>query len=499
MTKRGEHDEYSLSMDKKLPEREDSRTPHRQFDAGLSTFRDLEPRAAAGLALAAADIALVIDADGVIADVAFHDPSFGEEGASSWIGRPWAETVTVESRSKVEALLAEARAGQFARKREVNQIRASMDDLPVRYSAVPLGKQGAVLAVGTDLRPVAEQQQLLINAQQMMEREYAKLRQAEARYRLLFRLASEAVLVVDASRETVIDANPTCVDMLGRPINQIADHKLATLFDKGAWAELSDLLATVRSGVNAGEVTLKLLDGKPVRVAASLFRQEGVSQMLIRLTPRADGDGRTSPAGKSSSNIIAAVEALPDAFVVTDEDGVVLAANPAFCDLAGVVSQSQLEGRKLESWLGRTSVDVGLILTNVREHGAVRNFATVVRDDIGAEERVVLSAAVSPDPGSPCIGFLMRRSASAGVTGTGVVSPMMRSANQLTELVGRVPMKELVRETTDMIEKMCIEAALELTGNNRASAADLLGLSRQSFYIKLRRHGLIDGDNDDAA
>ena len=74
------------------------------------------------------------------------------------------------------------------------------------------------------------------------------------------------------------------------------------------------------------------------------------------------------------------------------------------------------------------------------------------------------------------------------------MTSMMRSANQLTELVGRVPMKELVRETTDMIEKMCIEAALELTRNNRASAADLLGLSRQSFYIKLRRYGLLESD-----
>ncbi|MEE4235205.1 MAG: transcriptional regulator PpsR [Anderseniella sp.] len=498
MNRRGNNDNYSLSMDKKLPERDDSRVPHRQFDAALSTFRDLEPKAAAGLALAAADIALVVDADGVIADVAFHDASFGDEGVGSWIGRPWSETVTVESRSKIDALMSEARAGQFARKREVNHLRASVDDLPIRYTAVPLGKRGDVLAVGMDLRPVAEQQQQLINAQQMMEREYAKLRQAEARYRLLFRLASEAVLVVDAARETVVDANPTCVDMLGRPINQIADHKLATLFDKSAWTELSDLLATVRSGANAGEVTLKLLDGKAVRVAASLFRQEGISQMLIRLAPKVDVEGRGS-GGKSSGNIIAAVEALPDAFVVTDEDGMILSANPAFCDLAGVVSLSQLEGRKLESWLGRTSVDVGLILTNVREHGSVRNFATVVRDDIGAEERVVLSAAASPEAGAPCIGFLLRRSASASVTGTGVVSPMMRSANQLTELVGRVPMKELVRETTDMIEKMCMEAALELTGNNRASAADLLGLSRQSFYIKLRRHGLLDGDNDDTA
>jgi DNA-binding NtrC family response regulator len=63
-------------------------------------------------------------------------------------------------------------------------------------------------------------------------------------------------------------------------------------------------------------------------------------------------------------------------------------------------------------------------------------------------------------------------------------------------LVGRVPRKELVRESTDMIERLCIEAALELTDDNRASAAEILGLSRQGLYSKLRRHGLGDLDSD---
>ena len=66
------------------------------------------------------------------------------------------------------------------------------------------------------------------------------------------------------------------------------------------------------------------------------------------------------------------------------------------------------------------------------------------------------------------------------------------SAERLTELIGRVPLKDLVRETTDVIEKLCIEAALELTGDNRASAAEVLGLSRQSLYVKLRRFGFAD-------
>jgi DNA-binding NtrC family response regulator len=69
----------------------------------------------------------------------------------------------------------------------------------------------------------------------------------------------------------------------------------------------------------------------------------------------------------------------------------------------------------------------------------------------------------------------------------------------MTELVGRVPLKDIVRETTDLIEQLCIEAALELTGDNRASAAEMLGLSRQSLYVKLRRFGMgdpgVEGDS----
>ena len=55
-----------------------------------------------------------------------------------------------------------------------------------------------------------------------------------------------------------------------------------------------------------------------------------------------------------------------------------------------------------------------------------------------------------------------------------------------------VPLKDLVREATDVIERMCIEAALNLTNDNRASAAEMLGLSRQSLYVKLRRYNLGD-------
>ncbi|MEO1718781.1 MAG: helix-turn-helix domain-containing protein, partial [Pseudomonadota bacterium] len=96
----------------------------------------------------------------------------------------------------------------------------------------------------------------------------------------------------------------------------------------------------------------------------------------------------------------------------------------------------------------------------------------------------------------PCMGFVIR---SVGGRLKGDISPrgaLPDAVEQMRDLVGRVPLKDLVRETTDIIERMCIEAALEITNDNRASAAEILGLSRQSLYVKLRRYGLDDTTAD---
>ena len=102
-----------------------------------------------------------------------------------------------------------------------------------------------------------------------------------------------------------------------------------------------------------------------------------------------------------------------------------------------------------------------------------------------------------PEGPEPCFGFTMRNVGRRLAAETRGSRELPRSVEQLTELVGRVSLKDLVRETTDVIERLCIEAALELTRDNRASAAEMLGLSRQSLYVKLRRYGLGDLDSSD--
>ena len=89
------------------------------------------------------------------------------------------------------------------------------------------------------------------------------------------------------------------------------------------------------------------------------------------------------------------------------------------------------------------------------------------------------------------IAFIVREVSTPGSkTGnSGISSNLDKNQDEVAakELVGSATLKEIVTDTTDVIEKICIEAALEITNNNRAAAADLLGLSRQSLYVKLSK------------
>ena len=159
-------------------------------------------------------------------------------------------------------------------------------------------------------------------------------------------------------------------------------------------------------------------------------------------------------------------------------------------------SEELAKGESLDRWLGRPGVDLGVLLANLRQHGVVRAFATTLRGELGASTDVEISAAQLGEGPRAHLGFSIRNVERRRASDSRGGRQLPRSVEQLTELVGRVSLKDLVRETTDVIERLCIEAALELTQDNRASAAEMLGLSRQSLYVNLRPYGLRDLASD---
>ena len=470
--------------------------PKIRFKTPDSWLGPLDAHVAAMLVGVAGDIVLCLDPQGVIREIGYGSTDLSPESFDPWTGQKWIDTVTVESRVKIEQMLAGAVSEAQPKWREINQILADGTQFPVRYSVVKVDRDGRLVALGRDLRSVARLQQRLIDVQRSMERDYARLRNAETRYRLLFQLASEAVMIVDAGSEKVVDVNPVASGLLGSAAGRITGRVLGDLFHADSQPNLQALFAATRALGRSDETTVTLRDGATeLRMSASLFRNDNANHVLLRLAVP-HGEASALAAAEASVPVMDVVKGLPEGFVVMDSAGRILEVNKSFLEMAELASPEQARGEMLDRWLGRPGIDVGLLVANLRDHGSLRDFATIVRGEFGGSEEVEVTAVAVPHGPVPCVGMVIRQTRRRALPAPERATAFSQSVEHLAELVGSVPLKDLVRETTDMIEQMCIEAALKLTDDNRASAAQILGLSRQSLYSKLRRYGLGDLDDD---
>ncbi|MCJ2046917.1 transcriptional regulator PpsR [Methylobacterium sp. J-078] len=454
----------------------------------------LDAQAVGLLVAAATDLSLVIDGEGVIRDATFGNSDLAGEGCETWLGRPWIDTVTVESRPKIAALLKDAAPNAVTRWRQVNHVSPTGTDLPVRYAAMRLAKDGQILVLGRNLRAMASLQRTLTETQQALERDYLRMRGAETRYRLLFQLGSEPVLVVDAGTRRVTEANPAAARLIGRADKRIVGQDAVELFDASSLRDLESLFAGLRVTGQATDLEARLGHGRgAVRVAASLFRQDNSTSVLLRLASAEVQEADTGPIRTGALDVI---RSLPEGFVVTDPGRRILTANPAFLDLVQLATEEQVRGQRLDQWLGREETEATALFTTLAQHGSVRHFPTHIRGTYGTLEEVEVAAVSAGGSGQAYLGFTFRAAPRRAAVPTGG-RDLPRSVEQMTELVGRVSMKTLVRESTDLIERLCIEAALRITRDNRASAAEMLGLSRQGLYAKMRRYGIGDLDAPD--
>ena len=456
--------------------------PFAETDKSLGSFNTAN---VARLLSAAADITLILDSQGVISDISASTDTLAHP--ESWIGSKWSDTVTVESRIKIDELLAEARAGDTTRARHVNHRLTGLPDLPVSYSVVALGK-GRLAALGRELRPLAQLQQRLVEAQRSTEIEFLRLRSAETRFRILFQTSSEAVLMADANTMKTIDANPAAAALVEMTSGKMIGRGLGDIFDAETRAAIDPQLASLRSIGRIESLRVRLSNRRECWLSATLIRQDDTAQMLVRLTPLSEGTATGLPLGKLQ--MLRALESMPDAMLLVDQHRCIVDTNAAFLEMAQISSPSQAKGQSVDRWLGSSGVDLNVLFANLREHGTMRNFSTLLRSDFGHAEDVEISGICMPDGEQPRYALMLRAQARVVRANHATGVDQSRNAEQLAELVGRVALKDLVRETTEITEKLCIEAALKLTGDNRAAAAQMLGLSRQSLYGKLRRYGI---------
>lgn len=421
------------------------------------------------------DIALVLDAHGVITDVTQAGQNPVAPSAGEWIGRAWSETVTGDTRAKVDALLRDVADHGLARRREVNHPGAG-GDIPVAYTAVRLGIGGPVLAVGRDLRATAAIQQRFLEAQQDIERGYWRARQAESRYRLLFQVATDAVLVVDAESLQIVEANQAASQLFDLPLADLRGRAATFGFEKPSRPAVDGLLLSARGSGRAGEINARLVGRVQLAsVAATPFRADDAMRLMVRVR---SVDSSLSN-GELNRTLARLVDGTRDGVVVADSSGTILLANPAFSTLVGVRSETELRGRALADWIGADPAAFADLLLQVRVQGIARRVESQLRVG-GAIAAVEVSAALLTEGDQEFIGFTLHPLAAPAAPASGPEA-LRAGLARLAEGLGNQPLAALLEQAGSLVERFLLQAAWERSGHDAEAAAQLLGLSRRSF------------------
>lgn len=464
---------------------------HRTFERSSALFSELSGTTVAILSSVGADIALVVEPDGTISDFAYQDATLDAWSIEDWLGRPLAEIVTPECIDKVYGLFDEGKSNAVTRKRQVNHAAAGMPDLPVAYRLVAIDGVEQKLAIGEDYRKIAEIQQRLVQTQFELETEYRKIREAEGRYRTIFQKSDQAIIVIDGENGTIIDANMAAATTLGAKRAKLNGDPIVNCFIRTDRAAIINAVNQSRHSGSLKTFSSQLaINEAPINVTLEPYRENGRTNLLVTLH---EADSKKVDHAMAANQALV-LDSFPEALVTIDLKGNIIEVNDQFLDLVHVLNKGALKGRNLNNWLGASNVDMQVLLTRLRDERQVRQFGSIVRDELGEQVQVLVSASRYGEGDDARIGVFIsdtpRRESNLTVPAPGSNG----ESSDFAELVGRVPLKDLIREASDVIEKMCIEAALRQTENNRASAADMLGLSRQSLYIKLKRHGLENYD-----
>ncbi len=443
------------------------------------------------------DVTLVLDDAGIIRKATLSN-SVSEEGMDAWLGRPWIETVGQLGTDEIRQIVEDARSSGVSAFRHVLQRFPSGLELPMEYTTIRVGgADGGLLAMGKSLNVVAELQSRLVAAQQATEQEYWKLRDVETRYRLLFDASTEAVLMISAEDFRVVEANPAAVRSLHLAPGWDFREGLAA-------AERDVFLAMLQQVREHGRAPGILMRMGPQReawtVRATLMAAEPGLRYLLHVAPAGVPAGvmtaAPKPAPSPALSIDTLIDRLPDAFAAINDRGVVLRANRAFLDLVQVAVEGAALGESLGRWLTEPNCDGAALLGILQRNRSVRLLPMTLTGDLGTEMQVEVSAAGNTDTNPAYYGVMLRDvSRRAAYPSDDHLSAVLGA---VTEQIGRTPLLQVVRETSDAVERHYIKAALQRVDGNRTAAAEILGLSRQSLHTKLNRYAAVSGSDGDA-
>lgn len=462
------------------------------FAVADSLLRTLDLDSIGSLVSLGADVVMLVDRNDIVSQIYIAGKDLTDYDLAKTVGKRLQDCVTIESVPKIDSMLSAGSHHHPVRGYQVNHKCAGKPDLPVVYSAYSAKDFPYTIVVGRELRQQMHDQQRLVQTQLELEADYRELKEAETRYRTAFKVATVAYVMLDGERRTILDANPAAASLLSSTSAPLSGKSIRDLFGKQDRDRLGDAISEARHSPDPVNLDgISIAKGPTVSLTIRSYRENGITNVLLALWPsEQDQETKRQRTEKPVGGAAIELTDLPEAVIQTDMNGLVISANTLFLDLIHAPSLTQVLGRNVTSWFGGAAIDIRVLYTRLLDEPCVRGFTSTLTDNLSAESAVTISARLNLLNNTVQLIVVPQSNSGERLT---IPSPgVPDQAEGFSALVGKVPLKDLIRESLDVIEKICIEAALDHTNNNRAYAAEILGLSRQSLYIKLRRHGLED-------
>ena len=450
----------------------------------------IEPEYLGGILATSSDIALLIDMDCTIHSVLLNSPNESYGDLSHWETHPLTKFLAPDSLPKLDKALKRLQGGEtILYGLELNHKDNAKWKFPVRYNFHCLGTHNKILMLGRDLRGLSETQQRLVQAQLAVEKSNEERREFDAHFKMLMKHTTDPIAFINADSGTILHCNQALADMFGSDMDDLSGTKFQSRLLKSA--EKRDFVERLSLAAQNNHSIVSQFEcnghEQDLELSCEIYRTAGQKVLMCKILT--DNDVSTSD-DTFISNLISVFHNSSDAMVFTDAKGKIHYTNERFLDLVNVGQKKDVVAHSLADFLGRGQIDLAVMLENVLKSGSVRTYATHLKSAFGSKIKVETSVSKNQASENALIAFILRETSKFDATAPsqqGSSPQVPRDEGSAKDLVGNATLKEIVSETTDVIEKICIETALEMTNNNRAAAAEMLGLSRQSLYVKLSK------------
>ena len=177
------------------------------------------------------------------------------------------------------------------------------------------------------------------------------------------------------------------------------------------------------------------------------------------------------------------VDSATEGVAVTDVDGCVLVANPAFLKLVQASTEASVRGKPLSDWLSLPDAPFERLLSDVRRDGMTEYAPSHLLTGGALLRPVEVAATLLGEIDPPCIGFSIRLVTDAKGELELTVEPIQTAVKVLCDQIGSAALPELMRRAAEVLQRNFIRVAIERAGADLNKAASLLGINRQQLEL----------------